>query len=183
MKAKRAATVAAKKALVEASGAVEAVKASETKVRKPREKMTEEQKAAMKAKRQATIAAKKDAPAPAPAPADADADAPVEEAPKPKGKGRKAKATTPPPVGNIELPPAPKKGKKRTAAEAEPKAASPPTFYEMAEVDDALFMVHKESKKAYRVDMNETGDARALLDQQVGLFQDGEILPVYDEED
>jgi hypothetical protein len=92
-------------------------------------------------------------------------------------------ATPPPAASGTKAPGAPKKGKKRAQAEAAERPASPVAFYEMVEVDDALFMVHKESKKAYRVDMNETGDARALLDQQVGEFKDGEMLPVFDEEE
>ena len=57
------------------------------------------------------------------------------------------------------------------------RPTSPVAFYEMIEVDDTLFMVHKKSNKAYHVDINETGDERALLDQYVGQFKDGKILP------
>jgi hypothetical protein len=214
MAAKRQATLAAKKGLTEVKAAEEAAPAeAEVKARKPREKMTDEAKAAMAAKREATLAAKKGAKEVAVAIAaeivghgevpDAKEDGKKARKPREKmtdeakaamaakreatkaAKAAPADATTPPPAASgAKAPGAPKKGKKRAQAEAaEPKPASPVTFYEMVEVDDALFMVHKESKKAYRVDMNETGDARALLDQQVGEFKDGEMLPVFDEEE
>ena len=204
MAAKRQATLAAKKGAAGEPEVTE-VKAEEDgkKARKPREKMTDEAKAAMAAKREATLAAKKGAKEVAVAiaaelvghgevpevPEGKKARKPREkmtdEAKAAKKAAKAAPAATPPPAASgAKAPGAPKKGKKRAQAEvAEAKPASPVAFYEMVEVDDALFMVHKESKKAYRVDMNETGDARALLDQQVGEFKDGEMLPVFDEEE
>ena len=67
------------------------------KARKPRAPMTEEAKAAMKAKREATIAAKKAAGegAPAPAAPAAPAPAPPAEAPPSEGEGDAKKARKP----------------------------------------------------------------------------------------
>jgi len=63
MKAKRAATIAAKKAAPAPAPAEEPKSDDDKKPRKPRAPMSDEAKAAMKAKREATIAAKKAAQA------------------------------------------------------------------------------------------------------------------------
>ena len=44
-------------------------------------------------------------------------------------------------------------------------------------------MVHKTTQRAYRADLNEDGDKRALLDQDVGIFKGGEILPVFEDDE
>jgi len=130
--------------------------------------MTEEQKAAMAEKRKATLAAKKGTVD--------EASAPAEEAtaaePKAKGKGKGKKAAA---AAAEEKKPA--KAPKVKA----PAAESPVRMYELVDVDDGFFMVHKTTQKVYRADLGQDGDARALLDQQVGLFKDGEILPIFDD--
>ena len=50
-------------------------------------------------------------------------------------------------------------------------------------MDGNFFMIHKETQKAYRADLNLDDDARALLDQPAGIFQDGEILPIFDDDE
>jgi hypothetical protein len=79
---------------------------------------------------------------------------------------------------------------KKTVADANPILApadgdappSPVRHYTLVEVDGALYMVHKTSQKCYASDMNKDDDDRALLDQHVGLYKDGEILPIFDDE-
>jgi hypothetical protein len=60
---------------------------------------------------------------------------------------------------------------------------APERYFKIVNVDDGFYMVHKLSHKAYRADLNEHGDKRALLDQQVGVFMDGNIMPIFDDEE
>jgi hypothetical protein len=154
--AKRAATKAAK-ASVEPEQAEQSQEQEQSKTKKPRAPMTDEAKAAAAAKRAATKAAKQ---------------ANV-------GGGSSVAATAPAPP--VKAP----KGKKPTAA-VEPVAgavaASPKRLYELVDVEGAFFMVNTENQKAYRANLALDGDERALLDQQVGVFKDGEILPIFDDE-
>jgi hypothetical protein len=55
--------------------------------------------------------------------------------------------------------------------------------FELVDVDGGFYMVNKADQKAYRADLNKDGDERALLDQNVGIFKDGEILPIFDEDE
>jgi len=190
MAAKRALTLAAKKGTAAAPEAEHpSVVAAKTggaiqpdqvppaedgkKARKPREKMTETAKAAMAAKRAATLAAKNGiAPALVPT-----------AAPVPEAEAVEPKATTPPaPKGKKAAPGAPKKGKKE-ATPAEDKPMSAPKAFTLVEVDGSFFMVHNESQKVYRANLDKEGDDRAEMDQQAGLFKDGEILPIFDEDE
>jgi hypothetical protein len=59
---------------------------------------------------------------------------------------------------------------------------SPEYEYELTDtVKGGFFMIHKVTKRAYRADLNQDGDKRALLDQDAGLFKDGDILPIFDD--
>ena len=60
---------------------------------------------------------------------------------------------------------------------------SPVREYEMVDVDDTFFMIHKVTQKVYRADLSQDGDSRALVEQQVGLYKDGVILPIFDEDE
>ena len=76
----------------------------------------------------------------------------------------------------------PKELKAKRKVKAEVEAAAPEFEYELTDtVSGGFFMVHKVTKRAYRADLNMDGDKRALLDQDAGLFKDGEILPIFDE--
>jgi hypothetical protein len=68
------------------------------------------------------------------------------------------------------------------AVNAIEKPVSPVRKFELVDVEDGFFMVHKDTQKVYRADLGQDGDNRALLDQQVGLFKDGEILPIFDDD-
>jgi len=179
MAAKRAATLAAKQSAAPVPAPAPAPEEQEAegedgkKARKPREKMTETAKAAMAAKRAATLAAKNGiAPALVPT-----------AAPVPEAEAVEPKATTPPaPKGKKAAPGAPKKGKKE-ATPAEDKPMSAPKAFTLVEVDGSFFMVHNESQKVYRANLDKEGDDRAEMDQQAGLFKDGEILPIFDEDE
>ena len=110
---------------------------------------------------------------------------PVEaEAPPAPKKGRKP-AAKPTKVAQPDFSePAPKaKGKAKVAAPEPTPIVEVEGDYELVDVDGSFYMVHKPSQKAYRADLNHDGDERALLDQCVGVFQEGEILPVFDDED
>jgi hypothetical protein len=104
---------------------------AETKEKKKRGPMSEEAKAAMKAKREATKAAKA-SPAAAPAPPTPEP-APAPAAPKkPKKKASAESVSAPPapptpkPAPAPPAPAAPKKPKKKASAEPEPAPAAPP---------------------------------------------------------
>ena len=124
----------------------------------------------MAAKRAATLAAKQGlAPAPAP-------------------KEEEDKAATPPAVkGKKAAPGAPKKNKKELMEPVDKvvkdKPLSLPKAYTMIEVDGSFFMVHNDTQKVYRANLDKEGDDRAELDQAAGLFKDGEILPIFDEDE
>lgn len=104
---------------------------AETKEKKKRGPMSEEAKAAMKAKREATKAAKA-SPAAAPAPPTPEP-APAPAAPaapkKAKAKASPAPSVEPPaPPAAPPAPAAPKKPKKKASAEPEPAPAAPPAL-------------------------------------------------------
>ena len=160
MAAKRAATLVAKLPVIEPS-ATEPSATDEKKARKPREKMTDAAKAAMAAKRAATLAAKVPATDPAPT--------------------AEQKVVTPPAV-KPKVPGAPKKNKKEILEPVD-KPTSPPKSYHMIEVDGSFFMVHNDTQKVYRANLDKEGDERAQLDQAAGLFKDGEILPIFDDDE
>ena len=103
----------------------------------------------------------------------------------PKGTRAAAKPVTPPPAPvAVEAPGAPVKAKK--GAKKPVKAPTPVEVegdFELVDVDGGFYMVNKADQKAYRADLNKDGDERALLDQNVGIFKDGEILPIFDEDE
>jgi hypothetical protein len=135
------------------------VKEVEPKEKKARAPMSDEAKAAAAAKRKATLEAKKASAS------GSEAEAEVKAKAEPKAKA-KAKAKAEPKV------------------ESKAEAKAPEYMYELTDtVSGGFFMVHKVTKRAYRADLNMDGDERALLDQDAGLFKDGEILPIFDEDE
>jgi hypothetical protein len=60
---------------------------------------------------------------------------------------------------------------------------SAPAAFTLVEVDGSFFMVHNDSQKVYRANLDKEGDDRAEMDQQAGLFKDGEILPIFDDDE
>jgi hypothetical protein len=93
----------------------------------------------------------------------------------------KAEVVTPP-AAEPKEPGAPKKTKK-AILEPVDKPVSPPKAYRMIEVDGSFFMVHIETQKVYRANLDKDGDDRATLDQAAGLFKDGVILPIFDDDE
>jgi hypothetical protein len=86
-----------------------------------------------------------------------------------------------PPKAEAKTPDAPRKNKK-AILEPVDRPISPPKAFRMIEVDGSFFMVNITTQKVYRANLDKDGDERATLDQAAGLFKDGEILPIFDDE-
>ena len=170
------------------------------KSKKPKADAPTDDKAEDKPKTRAPKEPKADAPV--------DGDAPAEDKPKPKTRKPRvpkepkadapvdgdapAEATDKPKTRKPRAPKEPKadapakKSKSNTSVKdaMEPIAVSPSTEFEMTQVEGAFYMIHKVSLKAYRANLDKEDDERALLDEQVGVFdkESGAILPIFDDE-
>lgn len=174
-KVKKPRTAAVPKALIVTDESQAAVTAPTAPTKKPRAPMTEEAKAAAAAKRAATKAAK--ASVTAVAATEPTATEPTAAKAAKAVKVKEPKAAKEPKAKAV-------KAKEPTAAKAaDAPAASPKRLYELVDVEGAFFMVSTVNQKAYRANLALDGDERALLDQQVGIFKDNEILPIFDDEE